>query len=73
MTDNTQINDEVSKSDNSVLLTVKANLIISQFLDFAQKESVGLCYLFVGDDPQELTARKVIRLKDSYLEELSDS
>ncbi len=48
------------------------SVVITQFLLHAQNESIGLCHLFIGGDPQSLTPDEMRELMIDYIKKLED-
>ena len=41
-------------------------VIISQFIVYMQVNGIWPCHQFIGDDPQPLTAKEVINIKNGF-------
>ena len=49
-------------------MSKEAGLIVSQFLLYAQNNSIEFCHIFIGDDPQILSGDEMIKLKNDFIE-----
>ena len=54
-------------------MSKEAGLIVSQFLLYAQNNSIEFCHIFIGDDPQRLSGDEMIKLKNDFIEMGKDS
>lgn len=50
----------------------EAGVLITQFLLFVQQQSISLCHMFIGDDPQALTGEEIIDIKNEFNKKLGD-
>lgn len=49
------------------MMIKEAGLIITQFLLHAQNNSIEFCHIFIGDDPQMLSGKEMVKLKDEFI------